>query len=275
MTMSIDRYAVMGNPIKHSKSPQIHKAFADQTDQRMTYTSMLVPEAEFEDSVRHFFADGGKGLNITVPFKLRAFELADELTERAQRAKAVNTLWKSTDGRIVGDNTDGVGMVRDIMHNHDGRIAGKKILIVGAGGAVRGVLAPVLAENPALLVLTNRTFDKAFHLAEEFVDLGRIEALHMNQLKGPFDWIINGTAASLQGDVPELPESVLGEHTRVYDMMYGKEITPFNAWALDNGAEKAFDGLGMLVEQAAESFRKWRGVMPSTPTVISDLRAAM
>lgn len=273
--MSIDRYAVMGNPIKHSKSPQIHKAFADQTDQRMTYTSMLVPEAEFEDSVRHFFADGGKGLNITVPFKLRAFDLADELTERAQRAKAVNTLWQAADGRIVGDNTDGVGMVRDIMHNHDGRIAGKKILIVGAGGAVRGVLAPVLAENPALLVLTNRTFDKAFQLAQEFDDLGRIEAVHMNQLSGPFDWIINGTAASLQGDVPNLPESVLGEHTRVYDMMYGKEITPFNAWALDNGAEKAFDGLGMLVEQAAESFRKWRGVMPSTPTVISDLRAAM
>ncbi|RLU03139.1 MAG: shikimate dehydrogenase [Ketobacter sp.] len=275
MTMSIDRYAVMGNPIKHSKSPQIHKAFADQTDQHMTYTSMLVAEPEFEDSVRHFFADGGKGLNITVPFKLRAFDLADELTERAQRAKAVNTLWQSSDGRIVGDNTDGVGMVRDIMHNHDGRIAGKKMLIVGAGGAVRGVLAPVLAENPALLVLTNRTFDKAYHLAEEFLDLGRIEAVHMNQLKGPFDWVINGTAASLQGDVPDLPESVLGEHTRVYDMMYGKEITPFNAWALDNGAEKAFDGLGMLVEQAAESFRKWRGVMPSTPTVISDLRAAM
>ena len=275
MTMSIDRYAVMGNPIKHSKSPQIHKAFADQTDQHMTYTSMLVAEPEFEDSVRHFFADGGKGLNITVPFKLRAFDLADELTERAQRAKAVNTLWQGADGRIVGDNTDGVGMVRDIMHNHDGRIAGKKMLIVGAGGAVRGVLAPVLAENPSLLVLTNRTFDKAYHLAEEFLDLGRIEAVHMNQLKGPFDWIINGTAASLQGDVPDLPESVLGEHTRVYDMMYGKEITPFNAWALANGAEKAFDGLGMLVEQAAESFRKWRGVMPSTPTVISDLRAAM
>nr|WP_290579039.1 shikimate dehydrogenase [Ketobacter sp.] len=273
--MSIDRYAVMGNPIKHSKSPLIHKAFADQTDQHMTYTSMLVAEPEFEDSVRRFFADGGKGLNITVPFKLRAFELADELTERAQRAKAVNTLWQSADGRIVGDNTDGVGMVRDIMHNHDGRIAGKKILMVGAGGAVRGVLAPVLAENPVQLVLANRTFDKAHQLAEEFMDLGRIEALHMNELKGPFDWIINGTAASLQGDVPELPESVIGAHTRVYDMMYSKELTPFNAWALDYGAEKAFDGLGMLVEQAAESFRKWRGLMPSTPTVISDLRAAM
>ena len=273
--MSIDRYAVMGNPIKHSKSPQIHKAFAEQADQHMTYTSMLVPEAQFEESVRRFFAEGGKGLNITVPFKLRAFDLADELTERALRAKAVNTLWQNNEGQIIGDNTDGVGMVRDIMHNHDGRLAGKKLLIIGAGGAVRGVLAPVLAENPASLVLANRTFEKAHHLAEEFTDLGRIEALHLNQLKGPFDWIINGTASSLQGEVPDLPASVIGEHTRVYDMMYGKEITPFNAWALEHGAEKAFDGLGMLVEQAAESFRKWRGVMPSTPTVIPNLRSAL
>lgn len=273
--MSIDRYAVMGNPIKHSKSPQIHKAFAEQTDQRMTYTSMLVPEDEFENAVRKFFAEGGKGLNITVPFKLRAYELADELTERAQRAKAVNTLLVKHDGSIVGDNTDGAGLVRDIMHNHDGRLAGKKVLVVGAGGAVRGVLAPILAENPTQVVLTNRTFEKAYHLAEEFQDLGRIEAVHMNQLQGPFNWIINGTAASLHGDVPALPESVIGEHTRVYDMMYSKEPTPFNAWALDCGAEKAFDGLGMLVEQAAESFRHWRGVMPSTPTVISDLRAAL
>ncbi len=175
----------------------------------------------------------------------------------------------------MGDNTDGVGMVRDIMHNHDGRITGKKILVVGAGGAVRGVLAPLLAENPAQLVLTNRTFDKACHLAEEFLELGRVEAVHLNQLKGPFDWIINGTAASLGGDVPDLPQGVIGPHTRVYDMMYGKELTPFNAWALEHGAEKAFDGLGMLVEQAAESFRKWRGVMPSTATVMSDLRGAM
>jgi shikimate dehydrogenase len=273
--MSIDRYGVMGNPIKHSKSPQIHKAFAEQTDQHMSYTAMLVPEDSFEEAVRQFFGEGGRGLNITVPFKLRAFELANELTERARRAGAVNTLWQSSDGGIVGDNTDGVGLVRDIMHNYDGRLAGKKILVVGAGGAVRGVLAPLLAENPLQLVLTNRTFEKAAHLAEEFTDLGRIDAVHMNQLHEPFDWIINGTAASLQGAVPDLPEVVIGEHTRVYDMMYGKDITPFNAWALDYGAERAFDGLGMLVEQAAESFRQWRGVMPSTSTVTSDLRAAM
>lgn len=273
--MSIDRYAVMGNPIKHSRSPQIHKAFAEQTDQHMTYTSMLVPEDSFEDAVRKFFAEEGKGLNITVPFKLRAYELADELTERAKRAKAVNTLLIRSNGNIVGDNTDGAGLVRDIMYNHDGRLAGKKILVVGAGGAVRGVMAPILAENPVQVVLTNRTFDKAHHLAEEFVDLGRIQAVHMNQLQGPFDWIINGTAASLNGEIPDLPESIIGEHTRVYDMMYSKEPTPFNVWAKDYGAEKAFDGLGMLVEQAAESFRQWRGVMPSTPTVISDLRAAM
>jgi len=273
--MTIDRYGVMGNPIKHSKSPQIHKAFADQTDERLSYTAMLVPEDQFAQAVQRFFAEGGKGLNITVPFKQQAFALADELTERARRAGAVNTLWQSSSGKIVGDNTDGVGMVRDIMHNHDGRLAGKKILLVGAGGAVRGVLAPLLAENPAQLVITNRTFDKARQLAEEFSDLGRVEAVHLNQLQGPFDWIINGTAASLQGAVPDLPETVVGPHTRVYDMMYGKELTPFNAWALDYGAEKAFDGLGMLVEQAAESFRQWRGVMPSTRTVMSDLRAVM
>jgi shikimate dehydrogenase len=274
--MSIDRYAVMGNPIKHSKSPQIHKAFADQTDQRMTYTSILAPEDGFAEAVRQFFSEqeGGKGLNITVPFKQQAYQLADALSERAQRAKAVNTLIQRGDGTLLGDNTDGVGMVRDIMHNHDGRLAGKKILVVGAGGAVRGVLGPLLAENPAQLILTNRTFEKAHHLAEEFQDLGRIQAVHMNQLSGTFNWIINGTAASLHGQVPDIPESVIGEHTSVYDMMYSKEITPFNAWALDHGAEKAYDGLGMLVEQAAESFRQWRGVMPSTATVISDLRSA-
>ncbi len=271
--MSIDRYGVMGNPIKHSKSPQIHKAFADQTDQEMTYTSILVPKDEFAKAVSEFFKEGGKGLNITVPFKQEAFAWLNNCSERAKQAKAVNTIILQADGTLFGDNTDGVGMVRDIVNNHDGRLSGKKILIVGAGGAVRGVLGPLLAENPAQVVITNRTFEKAVDLAEEFQHLGRIEAVPMNRLEGPFNWIINGTAASLEGEVPDLPESVLGEHTWAYDMMYGKNITPFNAWALDNGAEKAFDGLGMLLEQAAESFRQWRGVMPSTASVGAELRA--
>ena len=270
--MSFDRYGVMGNPIKHSKSPQIHKAFADQTDQEMTYTSLLVPLDGFASAVSDFFNEGGKGLNITVPFKQEAFAFLPECTERAQQAKAVNTIILRENGTLLGDNTDGIGMVRDILNNHDGRLAGKKILLVGAGGAVRGVLGPLLAENPAQVVITNRTFSKALDLAEEFQHLGRVEAQPMNRLEGPFNWIINGTSASLGGEVPNLPEEIIGEHTWAYDMMYCKNITPFNAWALDFGAEKAFDGVGMLVEQAAESFRKWRGVMPTTTSVISELR---
>jgi len=271
--MSIDRYAVMGNPIKHSKSPQIHKAFALQTDQELTYTAIQVPEDGFREAVDNFRAEGGKGLNVTVPFKLEAFDLVNRRSERAERAGAVNTIVVQNDGSLFGDNTDGIGLVRDITHNHDGRLMGKKVLIVGAGGAVRGVLAPILYEKPALVVITNRTFEKARDLAEEFRDLGRVEAVPMNRLEGPFNWIINGTAASLAGEVLPLPPEVIWTHTKVYDMMYGKDVTPFNAWALEHGAEKAFDGLGMLVEQAAESFRLWRGVLPSTPAVIAELRA--
>lgn len=270
--MKIDRYAVMGNPIKHSKSPQIHKTFAVQTDQRMTYTNILVPKDELPQAIDAFFADGGKGLNITVPFKQQAYDLVDVLSERALRAKAVNTIAMQADGRLFGDNTDGVGLVRDITHNHDGRLTGKKVLVVGAGGAVRGVLAPLLNENPSLVVITNRTFEKAEELVEGFQQWGRIEAQHMTQIEGAFNWVINGTAASLSGEVPNIPETVLNQHTKVYDMMYGNTITPFNAWALDMGAQKAFDGVGMLVEQAAESFRLWRGIMPLTAQVISDLR---
>ena len=272
--MSIDRYGVMGNPIKHSKSPLIHKAFADQVDQEMTYTSILVAKDGFHQAVSEFFREGGKGLNITVPFKQEAFAWLDQCSERAQLARAVNTIILRTDGTLFGDNTDGVGMVRDILNNHDGRITGKKILVLGAGGAVRGVLGPLLAENPAQVVITNRTYEKALNLAKEFQSLGSIEAQPMNRLQGPFNWIINGTSASLEGEVPPLPDGVIGEHTWVYDMMYSKETTPFNGWALEHGAEKAFDGLGMLVEQAAESFRQWRGVMPTTAMVMAQLRAS-
>lgn len=273
--MSIDRYAVMGNPIKHSRSPQIHRAFAQQTDQEMTYTAILVPEDGFREAVDNFFADGGRGLNITVPFKLEAFDLVNKRSERAERAGAANTIVLQSDGSLFGDNTDGVGLVRDITHNHDGRLTGKRVLIVGAGGAVRGVLGPILNEKPALVVITNRTYDKALALAEAFQDLGRVEAVAPSRLEGPFHWIINGTSASLAGELPELPASVIGPHTWVYDMMYGREPTPFNRWALEHGAEKAFDGLGMLVEQAAESFRLWRGVMPATAPVLLELRAAL
>lgn len=264
---------MMGNPIKHSKSPLIHKEFAHLSDQDLTYSAMLVPEDGFTDAVTAFFADGGKGLNVTVPFKQEAYELADELSDRAQRAGAVNTLICLVDGRIRGDNTDGVGMMRDIANNHDGRVTNKRVLVVGAGGAVRGVLAPLLQENPASVVIANRTLEKAQVLADQFSDMGRIEACAFEDLAGDaFDWIINGTSASLSGDVPPLPVSVVGEYSRCYDMMYSADVTPFNQWAANLGAAATYDGLGMLVEQAAESFRLWRGLMPPTGQVIASLK---
>ncbi|PCJ46393.1 MAG: shikimate dehydrogenase [Moraxellaceae bacterium] len=271
----MDRYAVMGNPIKHSKSPLIHKDFAHHSDQDMSYAAILVPADNFAETVRAFFADGGKGLNITVPFKMEAYQLADELSDRAQRAGAVNTLISLSDGRIRGDNTDGVGMMRDITNNHDGRITNKRILIVGAGGAVRGVLAPLLQENPASVTIVNRTVEKALDLADKFADMGRIDGCSYEDLPNePYDWIINGTSASLSGELPPLPEGVIGEYTCCYDMMYSAEPTPFNRWAVEQGAAKNFDGAGMLVEQAAESFRLWRGVMPPTALTISTLKGA-
>ena len=264
---------MMGNPIKHSRSPLIHKEFAHLSDQDLTYSAMLVPEDGFADAVTAFFAEGGKGLNVTIPFKQQAYELADELSDRAQRAGAVNTLICLADGRIRGDNTDGVGMMRDIANNHDGRVTNKRVLVVGAGGAVRGVLAPLLQENPASVVIANRTLEKAQTLADQFSDMGRIEACAFEDLAGePFDWIINGTSASLSGDVPPLPESVVGEYSRCYDTMYSAEVTPFNQWAANLGAAETYDGLGMLVEQAAESFRLWRGLMPPTSQVIASLK---
>ena len=268
----MERYAVMGNPIKHSKSPLIHKAFAEQTDQNLSYVSILVDLDEFPQAVKKFQREDGKGLNVTVPFKQEAYAFADELSERAELAKAVNTLIFRKDGTVKGDNTDGVGLVRDILNNHDGVIASKRILVVGAGGAVRGVLGPLLAEHPRELVIANRTVEKAFQLAEDFAPYGTTEAVAFNRLKGEFDWIINGTAASLQGEVPPLPEAIIGPNTCVYDMMYSKEVTPFNQWSLERGAKAAYDGIGMLVEQAAESCRLWRGVMPSTRMVINDLK---
>lgn len=268
----MDRYAVMGNPVKHSKSPHIHKAFAEQTDQELTYVAKKADMDGFQAAVREFQRHEGRGLNITLPFKEEAFNLADELSPRAAQAKAVNTLIFNKDGRITGDNTDGVGLVRDIVNNHDTPLHHKRVLIAGAGGAVRGVLGPILAESPSTVVIANRTAEKAFQLAEDFAEFGPVEACTYGGLQGTFDWIINGTAASLHGEVPPLPDSVVGPDTCCYDMMYSTDITAFNRWALDLGAKAAFDGFGMLVEQAAESFRLWRGVMPSTHLVIKELK---
>lgn len=267
-----DLYAVMGNPIGHSKSPQIHTAFAKITDQNMLYSAILVPLDGFDTAVDDFFRRGGKGLNITVPFKEDAWRYADKFTARAQRAEAVNTLKKMEDGTVLADNTDGVGMVRDIMMNQGVAIEGKRVLILGAGGAVRGILQPVLEQNPVSVTLANRTVSKAEALATDFADLGEISACGFTEVAGEFDLIINGTSASLAGEMPPVPATCITPDTVSYDMMYGAETTVFNQWALDHGAAQAIDGLGMLVEQAAEAFLLWREVRPATEGVMSAIR---
>ena len=271
-----DQYAVMGNPIAHSKSPQIHTQFARQTGQRLEYSAILVDHGGFDQAAGNFQAAGGKGINVTVPFKQDAWRLVDERSSRAERAGAVNTIKFSKDGRLFGENTDGIGLVRDLVFNHGVTIKGQRLLVLGAGGAVRGVLEPLLAEEPGQLVIANRTVDKARVLANEFGDLGSVEGCGFDDLAGrQFDIVINGTAASLQGELPPLPEAILAEGAVCYDMMYAAEPTAFMRWAITEGARVSLDGLGMLVEQAAESFKLWRGIRPDTEVVIQAIRDAM
>ncbi|MBX9912422.1 MAG: shikimate dehydrogenase [Pseudomonadaceae bacterium] len=268
----MDHYGVFGNPIAHSKSPLIHRLFAAQTGQTLSYEPLLAPLENFVGFAREFFATG-LGANVTVPFKEQAFRLADQLSARAQRAGAVNTLMKLADGRLLGDNTDGAGLVRDLTVNAGLSLTGKRILLLGAGGAVRGVLEPLLAERPAALVVANRTVAKAEQLAREFADLGPIMASGFDWLDEPVDLIINGTSASLAGDVPPIAASLIQPgHTLCYDMMYAKQATAFNAWAAAQGAAQTLDGLGMLVEQAAEAFALWRGLRPQSAPVLAHLR---
>ena len=277
-TSQIDRYAVMGNPIAHSKSPLIHKMFAQQTEQTLQYEAILVgtQEGEFVQAVQAFQAAGGKGLNITVPFKPAAWALADQRSKRAERAVAVNTLWFDEQGRRIGENTDGIGLVRDLIQNHDGRIEGQRVLILGAGGAVRGVLEPLLAAAPIQCVIANRTVSKAESLARSFAAFSNITASSYEALQGQtYDLIINGTSASLQGELPPLPENLLAPGCWCYDMMYANTATPFMQWAQSQGASRTLDGLGMLVEQAAESFYLWRGVRPETVAVIQQIRDSL
>ncbi|NOY63433.1 MAG: shikimate dehydrogenase [Gammaproteobacteria bacterium] len=265
-----DTYAVMGNPIAHSKSPLIHARFARQTAQQLQYNAIEVAKGSFAQAVDLFRTNGGRGLNITVPFKEEAWRYVDRRSERAEIAGAVNTIDFRGDG-CYGDNTDGVGMVRDIIVNHGGTIAGKRVMLLGAGGAVRGVLGPLLAESPAQLLIVNRTVSKARALAKHCC--GPVEACGYDALgNAAADIVINGTAASLGGNVPPLPDDVLAEGAWCYDMMYGNEPTAFVRWAQTHGAAKSLDGLGMLVEQAAESFYLWRGVRPETAPVMAMLR---
>lgn len=267
-----DSYAVMGNPITHSKSPLIHSLFAEQTNQKMEYTAIHVDLGGFAQAVGNFNASGGKGLNITVPFKQEAFAVVNEISDRAKRAGAVNTI-KFEGKQIFGDNTDGIGLVNDLKNNLHLELKDLRILLMGAGGAARGVIAPLLEQHPTLLVIVNRTPDKAVALANAFGDLGFVQGCGYGQLEGlQFDLVINATAASLQGEVPPLPDDILAEHAVCYDMMYGAKPTAFMAWAAVHGAETITDGLGMLVEQAAESFYLWRGVRPDTQPVIETVR---
>ncbi len=269
------RYAVMGNPIQHSKSPRIHALFARQTGQNIEYSAIQVDPGGLEQALGNFQASGGKGLNITVPFKRTAWELMDELSDRARLAGAVNTILFRDDTRY-GDNTDGVGLVRDLRENHGVTLAGRTILMLGAGGAARGVLGPLLAERPTRLVIANRTPGRARDLAEEFHSLGEVSGCGFPALEGErFHLVINATSASLAGELPPLPTDLLHEGACCYDMMYGAEPTPFLRWAREHGAAETIDGLGMLVEQAAESFHLWRGVRPDTAPVIETLRGEM
>jgi shikimate dehydrogenase len=271
---SVARYAVIGNPVAHSKSPEIHAQFAAQTGQSMQYERLLAPLDGFVATVRQFMRDGGCGANVTVPFKLEAYRMADTLTERARLAGAVNTL--RFDGEhIAGDNTDGVGLVRDIVDNAGVSLKGKRILLAGAGGAARGVLLPLLSGQPAELLIANRTLERAVDLVNSFSNVMagncRLAASDFGALDGKFDIVINATSASLAAELPPIPAAVLGAGTFAYDMMYGARDTPFMQFAKEQGAVVR-DGLGMLVEQAAESFQLWRGVRPDTAPVHAALR---
>jgi shikimate dehydrogenase len=269
-----DKYAVIGNPVKHSKSPEIHAAFAAQTGEDIEYGRILGDMEDFAGDVHDFVRHGGKGLNVTLPFKEDAFELVDECSKRAGHAGAVNTILVLDDGRLRGDNTDGIGLVRDLTQNHGFDLHGKRILLIGAGGASRGILLPLLEQNPHEVVIANRTESKAVDLADIFSGQGSVTGCALDkEHHEPFDLIINGTSAGIRGEVPQIVSGCLRPGGWTYDMMYGDEPTAFVKWGLGQGASKALDGLGMLVEQAAESFFLWRGVRPETAPVIRMLRS--
>lgn len=270
-----DKYAVIGNPVAHSKSPLIHAEFARQTGQDICYDRLLAPLGAFEPVARQFFAEGGKGLNVTVPFKHDAWNVVDGHAGHALDARAVNTI-KLEAGRLIGYNTDGIGLLRDLKDNLRCPVQGRRVLLMGAGGATYGVMEPLLREQPQQLVVVNRTLEKALSLVGHFravdgIPLGAVSALAYPDLgSARFDLVINATSAGLSDAMPPLPEGVFAPDALAYDMVYGK-TTPFMAFAHARGARTA-DGAGMLVEQAAESFYIWRGVRPDTAPVISLLR---
>ncbi len=268
----MDKYAVIGNPIEHSYSPLIQSLFAKQTNQTMEYIRIESPLERFSETVREFQAASGKGANVTLPFKQEAFMMADEKSELAEQAQAANTLVFRNDGTIFADNTDGSGLVQDLKNNHQFTFLQKRILLLGAGGAARGVVYPLLCQAPASLVIANRTKEKAIKLAEQFAKKGDVTGCGLTELNNePFDLIINATSASLQGEALEINPAIVAAHTWVYDMMYASEPTLFLHWAQTLGAAKCLDGIGMLIEQAACSFYLWRGEYPDTKPIIAEV----
>ncbi|MFT5709516.1 MAG: shikimate dehydrogenase [Halioglobus sp.] len=270
------KYAVFGNPIKHSKSPLIHASFARQFDLQLQYRAVRVEIDGFAKAAGSFFEGGGAGLNVTVPFKREAFELADTLSDRALRAGAANTLTPLPMGGIAADNTDGIGLVSDMVVNLGWAVRGLRVLVLGSGGAVRGILEPLMRERPKELLIVNRTASRATQLASEFADLGPVEGGGYSLIGSrQFDLVINGTSAGLSGEMPELPASLLTDHSCCYDMVYGAQPTVFMRWAARHAAWAVSDGLGMLVEQAAQSFYLWNKAKPETRPVINQLRSVL
>jgi len=267
------RYAVIGNPISHSLSPRIHQAFAQQVEIQLQYEAIDIAEDDFENGLHDLIQQGFKGLNVTAPFKQKAWQICDRRSPRAEDAGAVNTLILQNN-EIAGDNTDGAGLTRDLVNNHNALIKRRKILLLGAGGAVRGVLPALLALSPDRLTVANRTVEKAEQLAEDFHEIGDITPSAYDDLgRDKFDLIINGTSAGLSREVPPVPDEILGINSICYDMTYNiKGNTAFVEWAQSRGASRAFDGLGMLVEQAAESFFIWHGKRVDTKEVIESIR---
>ncbi len=270
--MAVDRYGVMGYPISHSRSPVIHRLFALQTGEEIQYELLQVAPGKLEMAVRQFQRTGGKGLNITVPHKSEVAKLCDHLSERGSTAGAVNTL-SFRDGEIYGDNTDGFGLLRDLVVNLGLSLEGANILILGAGGATRGIIGPLLEMQPESLRIANRTLGKAQTLVEHFGLSGPVSACRFNvvPVTEVYDLIINATSAGLQGDSPPYPGAAVSEQTVCYDLSYGLKPTPFSIWAREQGAKLSVMGWGMLVEQAAESFRIWRGVRPDTAPVLKQM----
>jgi shikimate dehydrogenase len=267
-----DQYGVAGHPIAHSWSPFIHGMFAKAGAQNLVYRLFDIPPANFRREVLHLFAGGVKGLNVTLPHKQAAAELVNELTPRAERAQAVNTIAFFEDTSLLGDNTDGLGLTADLENNLGLVLADKRVLILGAGGAVRGVLGPLMERELRTVVIANRTPVRAQKLAAEFADMGQISGCGFAEVQGPpYDLIINATSASLQGEMPEMPVGLIGEETVCYDMAYGRGHTPFTLWAKSLHAARITKGWGMLVEQAAESFLLWRGIRPETRSVLEAL----